>query len=322
MRQKEVHHMRKHVRTFFTLFALVCALSTMIPLAARAASLSDTASQSPASQEPHVLLQQQVTDSAASQAATHNVTYHGGPVMAGTTHVYAIFWEPGHHVAANYNALIERYFKDIGSSPLYRIARQYKDSHGRFPSGAVLSGVNVDLHPYPRSPLLDSDIQSEVRSVQRAKGWKSSMSTIFFVFTGRGENLCLNSSHISCARCIKGTPQSCAKTSFCAYHGFLGRDTIYAAMPYAASFRCNPGSSPNHNDADQTINVTSHEQMEAASDPLLNAWFDRSGNEIGDKCKWTFGPLNAQGADVVWNKHPYIVQREWSNARHACRLTP
>src|SRR5437660_2562254 len=133
MRQKEVHHMRKYVRTFFTLLALVCALSIMIPLAARAASQSDTATQPPASQEPHVLLQQQVTASAASQTATHNVTYHGGPVMAGTTHVYAIFWEPGHNVAANYNTLIERYFKDVGSSPLYRIARQYKDSHGRFP---------------------------------------------------------------------------------------------------------------------------------------------------------------------------------------------
>ncbi len=87
--------------------------------------------------------------------------------------------------------------------------------------------------------------------------------------------------------------------AFCAYHGAFGSNTIYAAMPYAASFNCNPNTSPNHNDADQTINVTSHEQMEAATDPLLNAWYDNSGNEIGDKCAWKFGTLNSSGGDVT-----------------------
>lgn len=37
-------------------------------------------------------------------------------------------------------------------------------------------------------------------------------------------------------------------------------------------------------------NVTSHEQMESATDPLLNAWLDSQGQEIGDKCNFTFGP--------------------------------
>jgi hypothetical protein len=307
--------MRKHFRMTFTLLALVCALAITIPLAARAASSSDTTMPPPALQTPHLLLQQQLAASAiAPQATTNNLIYHRGPVMAGITHVYAIFWEPGNRVAANYNALIERYFRDIGSSPLYQITRQYKDSQGHFPTGAVLSGVYVDLHPYFETPLLDRDIQSEVHSVQGFKGWRPNINTIFFVFTGRGENICTNSTH-----------KSCASNSFCAYHSVFNDvfgDTIYATMPYAASFSCNPGSSPNHNDADQTINVTSHEQLEAATDPGLNAWFDVHGAEIGDKCVWTFGARNAQGADVVWNRHPYIVQREWSNARRGCRITP
>ncbi len=92
-------------------------------------------------------------------------------------------------------------------------------------------------------------------------------------------------------------------------------------MPYAASFSCNPGSSPNHNDADQTINVSSHEQIEAATDPLLNAWYDTSGFEIGDKCAWKFGARNASGADVTWNGHGYIVQKEWDNKKASCVLT-
>ncbi len=53
--------------------------------------------------------------------------------------------------------------------------------------------------------------------------------------------------------------------------------------------------------ASQTINVTSHEEMEAASDPELNAWIDSSGQEIGDKCAWQFGPTNARSGDVTSN---------------------
>ncbi|HEX9130839.1 MAG TPA: hypothetical protein VF844_00960, partial [Ktedonobacteraceae bacterium] len=72
---------------------------------------------------------------------------------------------------------------------------------------------------------------------------------------------------------------------------------------------------------DSTINVTSHEQMEAATDPYLNAWYDASGNEIGDKCAWRFGALNAQGGDVSWNGHAYYVQKEWDNAKSRCVLS-
>jgi hypothetical protein len=60
--------------------------------------------------------------------------------------------------------------------------------------------------------------------------------------------------------------------------------------------------------------------MEAATDPLLNAWYDASGNEIGDKCVWKFGTRNSSGADVVWNGHGYIVQKEWDNHKSRCVL--
>src|SRR5262249_54154652 len=58
-----------------------------------------------------------------------------------------------------------------------------------------------------------------------------------------------------------------------------------------------------------------------ATDPLLNAWFDASGQEIGDKCNFTFGPLDPAGGDVLWNGHEYIVQQEWDNGTSSCRLT-
>ncbi len=260
---------------------------------------------------PHLFLKHHFQSSNAQLQPGNNLNYGGGPVMTGTTNVYAIFWEPSGNVSANYNSLITRYFQDIGGSPLYQIANQYTQSDDGFPSNAVLAGSWIDNGAYPETPLLDSDIQNEVTNAQQVNTWPSSMNNIFFVFTESGQDLCIDSSQ-----------SQCASNAFCAYHNFFGTNTIYAAMPYAASFSCNPGSSPNNDDADQTINVTSHEEIEAATDPLINAWTDSSGQEIGDKCAWTFGTLDSQGADVVWNTNPYIVQQEWDNNTSSCLLAP
>ena len=281
----------------------VMTVMALAPLNVSAAGVSSAS-------KPHFFLNQSLVHSNATiPFATQNLTYHGGPVMAGTAHAYAIFWEPGGNVASNYNSLIERYFGDIGGSSLYHINTQYTNSSHGFASNAVFAGAWVDTHAYPESPLLDSDLQHEVSRALKSRGWKSGLHNVFFVYTQRNEDICFDSSL-----------SECASNAFCAYHSNFG-NTLYAAMPYAASFSCDPGSSPNHSDADQTINVTSHEQMEAATDPLGNAWTDSSGNEIGDKCAWRFGPLNSSGGDVVWNGHNYIVQTEWDNKIKGCALT-
>jgi hypothetical protein len=283
------------------------ALLALLPASASAAGVLPLSSHH---HRPHFFYHRQAYHAAFAAASSNNLAYGGGPVMGGTTNVYAIFWEPTGSVSANYNSLIERYFNDVGGSPLYHNNTQYTDSNGNVPSNTHLAGTWVDTTAYPESPLLDSDIQNEVTNAMNANGWSAGIDNIFFVFLEQNQDLCFDSSY-----------SQCASNSFCAYHNYFGTDTIYAAMPYAASFSCNPGSSPNNDDADQTINVTSHEQMEAATDPLLNAWTDSSGQEIGDKCAWQFGPLDAAGGDVNWNGDEYIVQEEWDNAVGGCVLT-
>jgi hypothetical protein len=243
-----------------------------------------------------------------------NMTYHGGPVMGGTSQAYAIFWEPtGSSVSATYNSLILRYFGDIGGSGLYHVNTQYKASNGTFASGATLGGSWVDTAAYPSSSLSDTQVRQEVSHAMQVKGWTASATHIFFVFTAKGENICYSSSQ-------------CSFTTFCAYHSYFSTTTIYAAMPYTgtnlAACGVPTGKSPNGDiNADSTINVTSHEQNEAATDPLINAWYDANGNENGDKCAWTFGTIAANGSNVTWNTHPYIVQLEWDNLKHACVKT-
>jgi hypothetical protein len=41
--------------------------------------------------------------------------------------------------------------------------------------------------------------------------------------------------------------------------------------------------------------IIAHELEEAATDPDLNAWYDRRGMENADKCAWTFGSTSTAG---------------------------
>ena len=61
--------------------------------------------------------------------------------------------------------------------------------------------------------------------------------------------------------------------------------------------------SPNSNPpADAMASVFAHELVEMITDPLLNAWYDRLGEENADKCAWTFEPTyrSTDGSLVIW----------------------
>ena len=66
--------------------------------------------------------------------------------------------------------------------------------------------------------------------------------------------------------------------------------------------------------------VGGHEYAEAQTDPITArsryAWYDGSGQEIGDKCAW-----NAASANITLNGNPYAVQPLWSNTTSGCALS-
>ncbi len=239
------------------------------------------------------------------QSGGPNVTYHGGPVMYGTTHTYAIFWEPkGSKVSPKYNSLLLRYLNDVGNTGLYHNLTQYTDSKGNAPMHSKFGASWLDSQtPYPSSDLTDAQIQQEVTHAMQVNGWTASLQHLFIVFTALNET----------------------NTSGTAYHANFNGDTIYAIVPdIFASWHILPGASPNHDvAADSSILVTSHEQNEAASDaePYVQlAWIDPNGLEIGDKCETFFGHVNSDGSNVRWNGHEYIVQGEWDNHKSNCTM--
>lgn len=47
--------------------------------------------------------------------------------------------------------------------------------------------------------------------------------------------------------------------------------------------------------------VVAHEITEAASDPLLNAWYDSQGEENADICAWQFGTMLTSSTGKRYN---------------------
>ncbi len=270
--------------------------------------------------------------SALGFASSNNMTYHGGSVMLSVA-AYAIYWGPGTHVIpTTYQSLIDRWFGDLGGTTLYNIVTQYYEGSPPtyLQNVATFGGAWVDtVNPYPHAgtgtdPLLDSDIQAEVERAIVANGWPNGgLNAVFFVFTAKGVESCADA-----VDCTIGT----AHPVYCAYHSgfFSGASDVilYANMPYAGTwnfgypYTCgNVSPSPNNNpDADEEISIVSHEQFEAVTDPIGDAWYDGTGNEIGDKCAYNFGSVSANGSNVTLNGDPYIVQQEWSNAAGGCAL--
>jgi hypothetical protein len=267
--------------------------------------------------------------------------YHGGPTM-GRAKLYAIFWIPASlqnsgttGMSVAYQDLQKRLLADYTGHGIDNINTQYYQILGStttyiqnaagvsFANG--LAGFFVDSSPYPASGcsdsatpgncITDAQIQAEIQRVMGLMGWTAGPYKMFLLYTSSGEGSCLST--------------SCAYTHYCAYHGFIGTSPpiIYANMPFADVNVCQVPGTPSPNApqawADAVMSIASHEISEAITDPLLNAWFDSSGNEIGDLCNFDYGvntwtSLAPNDANQMWNGNFYELQREWDNHVGGC----
>ncbi|HEX8978054.1 MAG TPA: hypothetical protein VF781_16225 [Solirubrobacteraceae bacterium] len=261
-----------------------------------------------------------------------NLNYYGGPVMH-TDANYAIYWDPSGLLASSqgYASLINPYFSNVAaasslSTNVYAVAKQYYDSGGHaFSSGAIAGRAFSDTDPYPASGcraaakcITDAQLQTELKTFLGANGLPSDLNTMYFVYFPSGVATCFNSSG-----------SQCSTNTYCAYHSSYAigtSTTLYANMPYAGVSGCESGQYPNGSVAgDSALNLTSHENIEAITDPLGNAWYDSSGSEIGDKCAWNFGSQVGSTSSGEYNQAIgsggyYWLQQEWSNAISGCAL--
>jgi uncharacterized repeat protein (TIGR01451 family) len=306
---------------------------------AMAEPIARTAPGSPASPQPAAPVNASYTHVPAPNPS-NDLSPGNGPIMPTTT-IYFDFWLPaGQHYEStaagdtNYENLLIRFAKDIGSSQYHNIVTQYAGTNGTTGNPVTFGGSWVDTTtPYPHAgttadPLKDSDIRTEVHHAAATNGWTEDINHIVAVFTATGIQECM------------GSLCTFSSNGFCAYHNHFSdgsNDAIYAFMSFdnfthAAGKTCVAGQTSGDNDpnrsiypngdvsADAEVNTFSHELIEAETDPHPNATWTGPNGEIGDACNFNFAPRNDNGADVYLGGHPYIVQQEYSNAAHTCAI--
>jgi hypothetical protein len=229
------------------------------------------------------------------------ISYHGGPVMLGTTHVYYIWY--GNWTGNTADAILNTLASSIGGSPYFNINTTYYNASNTHVSNSVSFGGSTSVGYSQGTALSDSQIQAVVASTN-----PTDTNGVYFVLTSKD---------------VTATSGFC--TQYCGWHthgAINGHDIKYSFVgnPDRCPSACAAQTtSPNGNaGADGMASIISHELEEAATDPDLNAWFDRQGQENADKCAWTFGTLSTASNGSKYNMslggRNYLIQQNWVNS--------
>jgi hypothetical protein len=167
--------------------------------------------------------------------------------------------------------------------------------------GSTYAGATVD----PTAPPKKVNTSTLGAEVQKIYGTSLDPNGIYFIYTSNAP----------------------AGGNFCAWHALAtvnGQSIAVAYMPNVTGVTgCDPGNLYGVSGSEglrSIANITSHEFMEAVTDPLPSSqtygWIDSGHQEIGDKCAWQFG-----GAVTLSNGSVWQLQEEWSNAVTGCVQT-
>ena len=247
------------------------------------------------------------------------IFYHGGPLLL-TPNVAAVYWASGTLYnggpAAGTNgsgsqdgSLVGYFLSNLGASSYWNINTTYYNGSNQHVQRSLgytqywAANVNV---PASGSAPTDADMQNLIVTGFNTGKLTYDPNTTYAIFSAAGVNL-----------------GGGFGSSYCAYHGHFtwnGNDVKFAAMPHNIDFpsACTGGQAPNGDAAaDAEVNTLAHELEEATTDPDLNAWYDRRGQENADKCAWKFGTVSgstgAQSNISVGTKR-FLVQMNWINS--------
>jgi hypothetical protein len=236
----------------------------------------------------------------------NRINYNGGPLLLGTTKIYYIWygsWD------ASSVGILSNFASHIGGSQYFNINTGYFDGTGTSVSNSVsFSGSVNDNYSRGHSGLSDNDIWQVVNNALSHGSLPVDSNGVYFVLTSGDVGV------------------SGFGSSFCGYHSqnsYNNTNIQYAFVgnpaPSQLSGCAEQTVSPNANPgADAMASVVAHELEESVTDPGLTAWYDSSGNEIADKCAWTFGATYPAAGNSKANMSlggmDYLIQQDWVNS--------
>jgi hypothetical protein len=285
----------------------------------------------------------------------HNGPAMGTP-STGPVVVTPIFWDPaGHSMTGSYKSILTTYLADVAAasgqhSNVYSTLNEYYGSNGAISYQVRLGPAINDTNPLPASgcDLLpqdttgiyadgsgydscidDAQVIAETQREVTANNLPVDLGHIYVLFLAKHVETCFYAGTTA-----TGTRNACtinheSSAVYCAYHSQASNGMVYANLSYPiydspVGYTCGSDArfptieTPNGNpDADTEVSPTSHEIMEAITDPdTATGWFDSSGYENGDECAYVYGPTKGKAGSLynqVINHHDYLTQEEFSN---------
>jgi hypothetical protein len=284
----------------------------------------------------------------------HNGNVMGTP-GSGPVTVTPIYWHPaGHSMTNSYQIIINGYLRGVAAASgthtnVFSTLSDYSDSSGHIAYNVTLGTPISDTNPLPANGcsvagndktkiyadgtgynacLDDNQIIAETENVVNANHLPVDLGHMYVLFLPKHVESCFNAGSTTSGgnQCTINHHKS---ATYCAYHSMAPNGMVYGNLPYPiysspAGFTCSSDArfptvqSPNGNpDADTEVSPTSHEIMEAITDPdTATGWYDVAGFENGDECAYVFGPTQGTAGalynQVIGGKH-YLTQEEFSN---------
>jgi hypothetical protein len=244
----------------------------------------------------------------------HNL-YHTSRVMTGIVDVYFIWYGDWTGKDADQQILTDL-ASTIGNTPYFNTVRLYPDSNGT-PGGSaiVYGGAGVDASSHG-TVLSDTDL-GEIVDRQ--------IDNFLLPYDPQGIYVIFGAPNV--------TASSGQDASYCAMHGTTARSKYFQTFIYVGA----PSRSPSHCaaqvigpngtlDGDGAAYLLVAELANTVTDPWLNAWYDRLGLEVADKCLWTYGAFykaaNGAAANVRLGQRDFLLPQLWAPSKNggACAL--
>jgi hypothetical protein len=269
--------------------------------------------------------------------------------------VTPIYWNPaGHPIPTGYQKIINTYLNGVAADSgahtnVFSTLNEYFGSNGdiryRLRFGAPINdtgalpangckvngqdnkGIYADNSGYDAC-LDDDQIIAETDRVVAARSLPRDYGHIYVTFLPKHVESCFyaGSTTVASNFCTINHQPSAA---YCAYHSQAPSGTVYANMPFpiyesSVGYTCASDATfdaiqtPNGDvDADTEVSPTSHEIMEAITDPdTTTGWYDSSGYENGDECAYIYGATQGTPGQLynqVIDRRHYLTQEEFSN---------
>jgi hypothetical protein len=249
-------------------------------------------------------------DSGKQRVRSNGISYHGGPVLTGTVHLYYIFYG---NVSPGSQTILTSLGKSLGSSPYWNINTTYYNGAGILVSNfhsIAFGGATTDGYSQGTS-FDDTGVTAIVsKAISSGKLGQADPNGVYLVVTSPDV---VDTTGLYTQYCGWHTSDIIAGVDI--KYGIVG-EPGYVNQLNACAWQT---TSPNNNaGADAAASIIAHEAEEATTDPDLNAWYDSRGFENADKCAWTFGTMYTASNGSVYNMTlggaHYLIQRNWVNA--------